>query len=261
MPYSSPAGTDAAANANTVKSGPTSGAATTPAYRALVAADLPQANAVVSMYEDFLNGTNGPFNNGATGTGAGQGYTVADPGGHPGIVQCQTGTTTTGTSGLGVGGTTGLVTIRFASGAWIHEASVRIPAVSDGTETFTVISGFNDSRTGTGTDMVAFRYTDGNNAGKFQAITRQNSTETATDTGITMTANQWYKLRIEVNAAATSVAFYIDGVLVATNTTNIPTGSGRETGIWTGITKSAGSTSRNLDIDYLLYACTLTTPR
>jgi hypothetical protein len=251
----------ATVNANTALLGPTSGSAAAPTQRALVVADLPQPSTVVSAYTDFIGATGGEFNSSSNGTGSANVFTITDPGGHPGIAQAQTGTTTTGSSGYGVGGTTGLVEIRLGFGAWVFETDIRIPTVSDGTDTFTTYLGFTDNRAGNGTDMVAFRYTSGTNSGKFEAVTRQNSTETATDTTITMTATQWYRLRIEINADASSVAFYIDGTLRATNTTNIPTGSGRETGIGVFIAKSLGTTSRFMDIDYLLYTCTLTTPR
>ena len=74
---------------------------------------------------------------------------------------------------------------------------------------------------------------------------------TATDTGITVGLNTWYRVQIDVNAAGTSATCTINGTLVATNTTNIPTAAGRETGIVPGyIQKSLGANPRTLDIDY-----------
>ena len=93
------------------------------------------------------------------------------------------------------------------------------------------------------TDGAFFRYTDGVNAGKWQAVTRSNGTETATDTGVAVIADAWKRFEIDVNAAGTSAVFKIDGTTVATNATNIPTGAGRETSFGLAAIKSAGTTN------------------
>jgi hypothetical protein len=71
----------------------------------------------------------------------------------------------------------------------------------------------------------------------------------------------WDTLRIEVNAAGTSVAFFVDGVQVATHTANIPTGTARAFGAGWLLIKSLGTTARTVDADYLLVEHDLTTPR
>jgi hypothetical protein len=55
-----------------------------------------------------------------------------------------------------------------------------------------------------------------------------------------------------VPADASAIESYIDGALVDTNTTNIPTGSTRAMGFGCAITKSVGTTSRSLFVDYFL---------
>jgi hypothetical protein len=50
-------------------------------------------------------------------------------------------------------------------------------------------------------------------------------------------------MTIDVNAAGTSAIFAVDGATVATITTNIPTGSGRELGYGAFALKSAGTTA------------------
>ena len=72
---------------------------------------------------------------------------------------------------------------------------------------------------------VGFEYQDDENGGRWQAITH-DGTETSTDTGVTFAVSTWYKMEFIINAAGTSVEFFIDDVSVATNTTNIPTGTG-----------------------------------
>jgi len=69
---------------------------------------------------------------------------------------------------------------------------------------------------------VTFEYIDNENGGRWQALTVDGIAETSTDTGITVAASTWYKMEVETNAAGTISTFFIDDVLVATHTTNIP---------------------------------------
>lgn len=176
-----------------------------------------------------------------------------------GIYSLDLGTTTTGRCSL-VSGTFTQVKLgggqaRFASRAAIH-------ALSTGTETYTTRIGFIDSETGESTDGCFFRYTDGVNSGKWQAVCRSNGTETTADTGVTPVADTFQRFEVVVNAAGTSVAFNIDGSLVATITTNIPTGAGRETGYGIMGLKSAGTTATSgAYIDYVEVECLFTTAR
>lgn len=92
---------------------------------------------------------------------------------------------------------------------------------------------------------VFFRYVDNVNGGRWQCVTRSGGVETATNSGIAVAADTAYKLEIHGNATGTSMGFYINGSLVATNTTNIPTITTMK-GIGSGIQKAAGSTSRSM---------------
>lgn len=67
---------------------------------------------------------------------------------------------------------------------------------------------------------VYFRSTNGAN---WFAITRSGGVETATNTGVALSAlGTFQDLFFDINAAGTQVRFYIGGSLVATHTTNIP---------------------------------------
>lgn len=150
-----------------------------------------------------------------------------------------------------------LSSIKFGSGRARFGARAAIHTLSNGTDTFTTRIGFIDSATAESTDGAFFRYTDGVNSGKWQAVTRSNNTETATDTGVTVVADAFKRFTVDMNAAGTSCVFAIDGSTVATNTTNIPTGAGRETGYGAMSLKSAGTTSTTggyvdyMEIEYL----------
>jgi hypothetical protein len=137
---------------------------------------------------------------------------------------------------------------------------ISLSALSDGTDTYTAYLGFIDnSSAGDHVDGCYFRYTHGTNSGKWEAVNSSNSTRTAVDTGVTaVTTNQIFT--ITVNSDASSVSFEIDGTSV-TNTTNIPTGAGRETKYGFKIEKSAGTTNRLIYCDWYSILLTRTTAR
>lgn len=188
-----------------------------------------------------------------TGAAVSQGTGEAS---EPGLITLSTGTTTTGYYFLRRGGATGYL---FSGGVFTFTQRVKIPTLSDGTETFTVYSGFSDGA-GDGTDGIFFRYTHGTVSGNWQGVCRNNNSESGStlNTAVPVVAATWYKLTFVVNAAGTSVEFFIDGVSVGTITTNIPVTTGRETGMQFGIIKSAGTTARTMSSGYVRAHCSLT---
>ncbi|MEK7165652.1 MAG: hypothetical protein AAB874_02495, partial [Patescibacteria group bacterium] len=79
---------------------------------------------------------------------------------------------------------------------------------------------FNGSNANTNpTSGAYFRAT---GTGNWYAVTRASDVETATDTGIPQ-ATTYKAFKILSNSGATNFTFYIDGVLKATHTTNLPT--------------------------------------
>jgi len=86
-----------------------------------------------------------------------------------------------------------------------------------------------------------FEFTSGTN---FIAVTQNSTTKTLTDTGVAATAGQWYAVKIVATSSA--VLFYVDGVLKATHTTNIPT-----TNIGPAALIYNASAGFSLDVDYI----------
>lgn len=211
---------------------------------------------VIHRY-DFLEGSAGglPSQNANGGT---QSNTVdsAQVKGRPGITQLQLNTTAGGQSGLG--SKTG---ITFGDGVCIYEADMLISNISAGADTFLINFGFMDDYTGAIGNGAYFAYTDSVNTGKFQAIVVNNAVATTQDTTITVAAATWYRLRIESNAAGTSLVFKINGTVTNTITTNIPTTAIRSFGFGGVSNRIAGTTSRNVSLDYLYLDITLTTAR
>lgn len=92
----------------------------------------------------------------------------------------------------------------------------------------------------------------------------KNTSTTSVDTGVAIStsASSYQSFRIEINTAATSITFYINGSLVATITTNIPTTAGQN--IFPGfyIKKITGTaTSFTLNVDWIYWCFKLPTSR
>lgn len=193
--------------------------------------------------DDFIVTNNG----GLTETGAGTGnstqagsYGLDTTENAIGISETDTGTTLTGRRTV-ASQLNGILatTAKFRFGA--RHALNQLSTVTD---TFTVYLGFlNGTASGDPTDGCFFRYTNGVNGGRWQAVTRRDATETATDTGIS--ADTLYSIfEIEISENGSNVYFYINGTLVATNTTNIITAViGDAVGYGWKIEKSVGLTS------------------
>lgn len=181
-----------------------------------------------------------------------------------GIVQSTTGTTATGYTGVGSSATA----IRFGGGTWTFETAINIATLSDGTNRYQLAVGFIDSLSASNkTDGAYLLYDDGGvstgsaASANWQAVTCSNSTRTFTTTSTAVAAASWIKLAVEVNAAGSSVVFKVNGTTVATHTTNIPTGSSRQTGFGWTLVKSVGTTARTVDVDYVRLAATFTSAR
>lgn len=136
-------------------------------------------------------------------------------------------------------------------GRTIIEWKVRLPNLSDPTDTFTAYVGMYDHQT-TPVDGAWFEYTHGVNSGNYQCKVANNSSTTTTANTSVAATTSWTTFTIDADAGATNVKFYIDGVLVGTETgANIP-GSSRASNISYGIAKTAGTTNaRAMYADYV----------
>ena len=184
---------------------------------------------------------------------AGAGATVFSPTAiqtdHPGIWGLRTGTATNGrvfvigrvgSYNIGVGGLTRV-------GTWVQTPAT----LSDAVEEYVLRSGFFSISLPNTIDFgVGFEYQFDQNGGRWQGITDATG-ETSLDTGITVTVDTWYYLEVQINAAGTSVEFFIDQVSVGTLAVaaDIPSGTGFNNFYNTHIMKLAGTTSRDFFID------------
>ena len=137
-----------------------------------------------------------------------------------------------------------------------HGCWYQAPAVlSDAVDEYVLRSGFSSvSLRNTLVQAITFEYQFDQNGGRWQALTEDGIGETSVDTGVTVVVSTYYLLEFEVNAAGTSVEYFIDGVSVATITTNLPTGLGFEHFISEHIMKLAGVLIRAAYLDaYYFY--------
>lgn len=171
-----------------------------------------------------------------------------------GGLEMTTGTTTTGMNYMHFGNSGVISPIAIStSNRYNYGVKLRLEDLSDGTDTYHIMSGYSDHNNdfASAVDAICFTYTDATSSGQWVCHTRSNSTTTSTASGVTVAADTDYELTITV--FNTEVKFYINGSLVATHTTNIPSGTARETSIANTIRKSAGTTSRKMYLEWLAY--------
>ncbi len=236
-------------------------AATTSVAGAMSAADKTKLDAIgmpgTRLYwtEDFDAGSiNGTTNWAFASSGAGASMAGSDAG-HPGSTSLSATTDTTGIVIM----YKGQVYI-FGAGTAKMDIVTQVPVLSTVSDTFTMRWGFGDNfgSSADQTNGAYFEYTDTLNGGQFVCKTANAGTRTSTNTSVAVTAGAWVHLQIIVNAAGTSVDFLIDGVLVATNATNVPTAA---VACYFQLGRGAATGARVVYIDVVVMEMLFTTPR
>ena len=179
----------------------------------------------------------------ASGTGA-TATNISGEANHPGIREASTGTTATGYAGWN-----NKVAGMACNGGDTIEMLVRFSAVTG----IVWRGGLQDTTTNAdNVDGYYFEFDPGTSA-NWRYVTANNSTRTKTSSSTAVSANTWYKLKIVVNSANTSVEYFVNGTSIGTQTTNIPT-SARTIGV-SGIIANDGvaTTSVSWDWDYVYF--------
>lgn len=130
--------------------------------------------------------------------------------------------------------------------AYLYSRSiVRIPTLSDGSQTFKVFTGFTStlSLTDSPLSSAGIHYTSTFNSGKWYGYSSDASAVTTVDLGITVVANTTYVLETYSNLQRTEVRYFVDGVYRGRSTTNMPA-SGANVYPLCGILKQGGTTTR-----------------
>lgn len=226
------------------------------------------ARAFWEVEEDFIGEytvVRLPFVVGSAGTASGVGGIVSEAG-HPGILRITTGTDATGWGYIGASGANGggIHSVYLGDGAVHFTSWVRLSALSDGTTTYHVTIGLDSCTFGAGctpADGVRMTYTDSVNSGKWRGVCTEDTAATnVDDTGSAVAATTWYRIDIEVNAAASSAEFFVDGTSIGSCGSNVPDTNDPVSPNLT-IVKTLGGSSRNFDIDAIKFYGSMTTTR
>lgn len=202
-----------------------------------------------SITENWLSntaaGNNGwtlTANSGTVGMNASTGSGVI-----MGIARCDTAASSTSAPTLSLGGGSSIV----FGGATIELACyVQLQALSTVTEEYITRFGFHSSISSAAPAHGAFFEYDRLNSVNWRIRTYAATSPTTTTTSTAVAAGAWTKFSITINSAASLVTFYINGVSVGTINATIPSGTSQAVSPVFQMIKSAGSTARNLYIDW-----------
>lgn len=198
-----------------------------------------------------------------TGTPVMPSATIAQDGNHPGIVEFTTGAGTDGASGIyGAGPSSGAhnLYLFLGAGAVTFECLFNIPTLSTAADEYRIKVGLGRTMSNAGDTNGAFLTYYRPTSVNWRTNTIKASTATAA-TSNSAVATGWTKLRIEANAAGTSVEFFINDVSIGVHTENIPT---LGIGLIFSIDKlggTTGTTPRLTGLDYWRTQQTFTTAR
>ena len=233
------------------------------------------SNSGFQVFDDFIGflkndvatntnqGSTGSFFAQVQGTGTVKSYpgTRVDAD-HPGVITIGTGTSA-GAYGAGIFGNGGSFLI--GGGQISFETLIYITYLSILLDEYDLRFGLLDAlSTGSAiadaVDGVYFEY-DRNSSVNWRTCSANNSVRTKTNSSTAVVAGAWTKLKIVINAAATSAEFFVNGSSIGTVTTNLPTGAGRVCGPEIHIVSSNGASDKTVSVDYFDLNHTLTTPR
>jgi len=200
----------------------------------------------------------------SNGTALTSGIAIINRTNQQGVVRHSTTTSAAGYGGYSYGN----ANLYRGSSSISVETYCTIETLSTVTERFFTYFGYSTpSNWQSPSNAIGFTYDEGGvlfyggiATTNWKCITRSGGTVTNTTTSIPVVAGQWYKLRIDVNNTGDTIQFYINGVLVATHTTNVPAPT-TQLSIISLIVKTIGTTARTMQTDYFNYEEIFTNPR
>ncbi len=147
------------------------------------------------------------------------------------------------------------------SGFMRFDFLIQLPTLADVTDDYSVWIGLGNGtpfNTGINGEGIGFEYIRSTST-NWNPFTETSSTQTSASGGSSVAVDtNWTHLRMEIDATATTVSFWIDGTDAGTSTTNIPSGG---LSPMLKITKTAGSSERTLLIDAYRFYYQLTNTR
>lgn len=208
-------------------------------------------NAAITLTEDWVAGTTAGQTGwiaAQAGTGAASalvGTDVDTASRACGVVQLTTGTTATGRAALSQG-LTAFVLANLSSSS--VEMRAKVPALTTPSESFYVDLGWcNTTAAGEQVNGLYFFYT-GSLGDQWRAVVASASVRTYLSTSVSVSTASYQKFRVDTTNNSNTASFYIDDVLVATASSNIPRLA--QLGLSFRITKNVGLTARTFRVDY-----------
>ncbi|MBU7577080.1 MAG: hypothetical protein KAF40_03370 [Flavihumibacter sp.] len=203
------------------------------------------------IYEDFYTGyLSGNFLLSNGGTGALATSTDIQAVDQRGMLRLTTGSTATG---YAVMSTTDNSLTFGATDLTMDIKDVTINAINNGTDSAAYMVGFFDNLFSNGNPAdgayIAYVQTEST----WRCVTVSNGTQTVTASTVNVGTGNANSIDVEIRANSTQVLFYINGVLQATHTTNIPSGITRLFSMGVAAKKKVGTTARTMDIDRILF--------
>lgn len=208
----------------------------------------------LTVFEDFVGSTAGPFTSTVSGTGASiqaSTYGVDTTERALGATQLDTGTTSTGRATLGHASTAAIVP---TLGPALSVVRLAAEAAVDGTNTYALITGFADSAGGTWTDGVAWELRWNGSAAEWSQTRMSNTAATRTTTGSPTPDTSYHCFVVFINNDWTRADFIYSAdaqtfTVASSPTTGFPGNTRYTAWVAASIIKSAGTTQRNVSID------------
>jgi len=224
----------------------------------IVSKSFNPGNAQWKVYHDNLTavvttGPVGPLGMHKAGIGTGNGVNpvavAAADDDRVGLYNIQTPSAGTGTGGYSIF-YSALTAFRLGDGQHRIGFAFRMAsAIPDATNDYLIFMGLDLDNNSPGTYLTGFFADRTLSTTNWYARSRRASSDTDTDTGVAMDTS-WHAFEVLINTDNTSHTYYIDGVLVATHTTNMPNAA---MGLKIITTRVAGA-ARNNYLDWLYYA-------
>lgn len=229
-----------------------------------VSADL-DPDLSLEFKDDFTGGavTSGSYGFTLSNSGTGANSTIVSTGIDNtimalGVMSMNTGTTTTGRTSV----STGLVS--FIAGTASFDGRSRLWLSDAGTvpEQFEFTFGFIDNTGATQqhVDGAYFRFLGNGVNTNWQIVTSAANVQTITTTSSPVLVNNAQIFQVIINNAGTLVQFYIDGILVGSHVTNIPS-LGQFFGYGWKLLKTAGTSARLAFVDWGYLKINFSAPR
>jgi len=149
-------------------------------------------------------------------------------------------------------------TVVFGGGLITLNWIVKVNTPSAASPRYILRVGFGDTDGSDQVNGAYFEYSDNINSGNWVYKTAATSSRTTSNSSTPVTS-AYHNLQIVVNAAASSIAFSVDGVSLGAITTNIPTSSVTP---FLNIVENVGTVAANsIYVDLMSYSQLLTTSR